>query len=271
MSQKGGVGKSSLTNSVILDWCFKDLLRTKKMPKILLIDADAQASISTLRKNDVELCKLDLEGKEFKALDAGTQLAAKEMRAQFGALYQSKKWNYYPIFSIDAQDDGTQLQRALTIIDSDDYDYIFIDMPGTLHQRNTADLFCCINYLIIPTVISNYGVQSTLDFCEMVNQPALRRDSAIKEVYLVFNMFEIIKAAKYDEVERELTVAAKMPFFKSRIKMSSFFPSKQYNSIVPPTYRINLNTLEITATPKVTNIGEFTDELRKLVMSGTNV
>ncbi|GHT68943.1 hypothetical protein FACS189452_09320 [Bacteroidia bacterium] len=241
------------------------------MPKILLIDADAQASISTLRRNDVELCKFDLEGKEFASLDAGTQLAAKEMRVQFGALYESKKWGYYPIFSIDAQDDGTQLQRALAIIESNEYDYIFIDMPGTLHQQNTADLFFCINYLIIPTVISNYGVQSTLDFCELVNQPAFRGNSAIKEIRLVFNMYEIIKTAKYDEAERELTVATKIPFCKSRIKMSSFFPSKNYNSIVPPTYRMNLNTLEISATPKVTNIGDFTDELRKLVTSGDNV
>ncbi|GHT70108.1 hypothetical protein FACS189452_10830 [Bacteroidia bacterium] len=265
MSQKGGVGKSSLTNSVVLDWCFKELLRTKQMPKILLIDADAQASISNLRENDFELCKLDQQGKHFQALDAGMQAAVKEMKTQFAALHQSKGWNCYDIFSIKVSDDGTQMQQALKIIESEKYDYIFIDMPGTLHQKNTAELFMCINYLIIPTVISNYGVQSTLDFCELLLNPEMQKASAIKEMRLLFNMYEIIKTSKFDEVERELTVATKIPFFKTRVKDSSFFPSKNYNSLVPPTYRINLNTGELTTTPKVTNIGELTDELRKLV------
>jgi cellulose biosynthesis protein BcsQ len=60
------------------------------MPKILLIDADAQASISALRKRDMELCKLDMEGKEFLSLDANAQAAIKEMRVQFEALFSLK-------------------------------------------------------------------------------------------------------------------------------------------------------------------------------------
>jgi cellulose biosynthesis protein BcsQ len=111
------------------------------MPKILLIDADAQASISALRKRDIELCNLDMEGKEFTLLDANAQAIVKEMRVQFEALFNLKKWNYYSIFSLDTSDDGTSLSHAVSYIESGGFDYIFIDMPGTLHQKYTI-YFC---------------------------------------------------------------------------------------------------------------------------------
>jgi hypothetical protein len=80
----------------------------------------------------------------------------------------------------------------------------------------------------------------------------------------MFNKYEIIKAAKYDEVERNMVAATKFPFFKTRVKLSAFYSSKGYNSIIPPTFRVNLNTLEVTES-RMTNVGEFTDELRKLI------
>jgi cellulose biosynthesis protein BcsQ len=261
MSQKGGVGKSSLTNSVILDWSFKELLKTKKMPKILLIDADAQASISALRKRDIELCKMNMEGKEFLSLDATVQTAVKEMRTQFEALFTLRKWSYYSIFSLDTSDDGTSLSRAISFIENGEFDYVFVDMPGTLHQKHTMDLFLFINYLIVPMQIGNYDVQSALDFCKLLSSSAFEE---LKCVRLMFNKYELIKAAKYDEVERDMVVSTKFPFFKTRVKLSAFYSSKGYNSIVPPTFRVNLNTLAV-AESKATNIGEFSDELRKML------
>jgi chromosome partitioning protein len=270
MSQKGGVGKSTLTNSVILDWSFKEMLRNKRMPKILLIDADAQTSISKQRKADIELCNLDLDGQEFAALDATMQAAAKEMRGQFEALYQERQWRFYPIKTIDIDDDGTSLTRAIELIESEEYEYVFIDMPGTLHQANTSSLFLCINYLIIPTAIGGYDLRSALQFYERISNPNLLKETEIKAIRWVFNKYDVIRANKYDEVERELFAETQTPFFKTRIKNSAFFPSRAYNSIVPCTYRMNLNTLEIAATPKLTNVGLFTDELRKLVASTEN-
>jgi chromosome partitioning protein len=265
MSQKGGVGKSTLTNSVILDWSFKEVLRNKKMPKILLIDADAQTSISRQRAADIELCQLDLDGKEFAALDATTQAAAKEMRAQFEALHQERDWRFYPIRTIDVDDDGTSLAQALELIESNEYEYVFIDMPGTLHQANTSSLFLCINYLVIPTAISGYDLRSALQFYERISNPRLLKETEIKAIRWLFNKYDAIRANKYDEVEHELVGATQTPFFETRVKNSAIFPSKIYNSIVPPTYRINLNSLEVTATPKLTNVGQFTDELCKFV------
>lgn len=263
MSQKGGVGKSSLTNSVILDWSFKELLRKKKMPKILLIDADAQASISALRKRDIELCKLNIDSREFLSLDATTQVAIKEMRSQFEALFNLKGWSYYSIFSLDALDDGTSLSRAVSYIESGDFDYIFIDMPGTLHQKHTMDLLLFVNYLIVPMQIGKYDVQSALDFCGLLASASSTFEE-LKCVRLMFNKYELIKAVKYDEVERDMVAITKFPFFKTRVKLSAFYSSKGYSSIVPSTFRVNLNTLEISES-KMTNIGEFTDELRKMI------
>jgi hypothetical protein len=109
--------------------------------------------------------------------------------------------------------------------------------------------------------IGNYDVQSALDFCKLFASSAFDN---LKCVRLLFNKYEIIKSSKYDEVERNMVAATTFPFFKTRVKLSAFYSSKGYNSIVPPTFRINLNTLELSES-KLTNIGEFTDELRKMV------
>jgi cellulose biosynthesis protein BcsQ len=262
MTQKGGVGKSTLTNTIVLDWCFKDLLRAKKMPKILLVDADAQASISKLRLRDIDFCKIEMESKEFASFNETTQTAVKEIRAQFEALFSRLNWYYYHIFSVHIDDSGETLRRAIQLIDSDEYDYVFIDMPGSLYQESTAELFTCINFLIIPVCISNYDIQSSLDFCKIIKD---LKNTAIKEIRWVFNKYEVLKEAKFNEIEREIHSLTGVPFFKTRVKQSSFFSSRSYNSMVPATYRMNLNTLEIHSTPRTTNIGELTDEIKKLV------
>jgi cellulose biosynthesis protein BcsQ len=262
MTQKGGVGKSTLTNTIVLDWCFKDLLRTKKMPKILLIDADAQASITKLRLRDVEFCKMDMSGKEFAALSEMTQMAIREIRAQFEALASHQNWRYYNIFSVRTEDNGETLRRAIQLIESNDYDYVFIDMPGSLYQESTAELFTCINYLIMPVFIGNYDIQSSLDFCKIIKNLKI---TTIEEMRWVFNRYEVLKEAKFNEIEREVHSLTGVPFLKTRVKLSSYFSSRSYNSMVPATYRMNLNTLEITSTFRTTNVGELTDEIKKLV------
>jgi cellulose biosynthesis protein BcsQ len=262
MTQKGGVGKSTLTNAIMLDWCFRDLLRTKKMPKMLLIDADAQASISRLRLRDIEFCQMDMGGKEFASLNETVQTAVKEVRAQFAALFSQLNWRYYNIFSVRPDDDGETRRRAIQLIESGEYDYVFIDMPGSLHQEGTAELFTCINFLIIPVYIGSYDIQSSLDFCGIIKG---LKDTTIAEVRCVFNSYEVLKGAKFDEIERELHALTGVPFFKTRVKRTSFFSSRSYNSIVPPTYRMNLNTLEVVSMSRTTNVGELTDEIKKLV------
>jgi cellulose biosynthesis protein BcsQ len=262
MSQKGGVGKSSLTNGLILDWSFKDLLRHKKMPKILLIDADAQASISNLRLRDIDICKLDMEGKEFASLNATTQAAVKEIRAQFEALYSQLNWRYYHIFTVQNDDEGASLRRAIQLIESDEYDYVLIDMPGSLYQQDTAQLFACISYLIIPVCIGNYDIHSSLDFCKLIKG---LEGAMIQDIRWVFNKYEVLKKAKFDEIEQEIHAATGIPFLKTRVKLSTFFSSRACNSMIPATYRMNLNTLEVASTPRITNIGELTDEVRKFI------
>jgi hypothetical protein len=92
--------------------------------------------------------------------------------------------------------------------------------------------------------IGNYDVQSALDFCKLFAGSAFEN---LKSVRLMFNKYEIIKSAKFDETERNMVAATKLPFFKTRVKLSTFYSSKGYNSIVPSTFRINLNTLEGTS------------------------
>jgi cellulose biosynthesis protein BcsQ len=263
MTQKGGVGKSTLTNAIILDWCFKDLLRTKQMPKILLVDADGQASISKLRLRDIDICKMNMESKEFAGLNETVQGAIKEIKAQFAALYSQLNWRLYNILSVRPDDNGESRRRAIQLIEDGGYDYVFIDMPGSLYQESTAELFACINFLFIPVCTGNYDIQSSLDFCKIIKN--LQANTAIAEIRWVFNKYEVLKEARFNEIERELHASTGTPFMKTRVKLSSFFSSRQYNSVVPATYRMNLNTLEVVSTLRTTNVGELTDEIKKLI------
>jgi chromosome partitioning protein len=279
MNQKGGVGKSSLTNAVILDWRMKDLLRSQsrtgktKVSKILLIDVDAQASLTKQRDRDIALCRAEYA--TIQAMDLCEKLAANEMRSQFDALNQTVEWTPYEIFDGSfSGDDNTaeNVQKALTIIESNEYDYVFIDMPGSLSQQYTGELLSQVNYIIIPLYTGNYEVQSTFDFCKMIVKEILlsSKDSKLKEVRIMFNMYEQIKSSTCDTIERDLQEALNIPFLKTRVKNISYYKTKNNNSLIPSTYRINLNTLEIAPTSRAGNLHEFANELRKLVDNNSN-
>ena len=265
MSQKGGVGKSSITNSVILDLSMKLLLKEKRQPRILLIDADAQASVYLMRKKEVALLQLKPEGKEFQALDKSAQLATNEMRKQLEALHAVVGWNClknYEIYRLDLDNVEKSLQSAMAYIDSEEYDYVFIDMPGTVYQQGTGELFERIEHLFVPVQISNYDVESVLEFSNLLDRLELRDN--LKTLKYVFNKFQIIRKDRYDEIERELLLLTGIQFVKTKIKDTSFFPSRGYNTLMPCNYRINLNTGGLVHNTKVSNIGDFTSELLQL-------
>lgn len=267
MSQKGGVGKSTITNSVILDLSMKLLLKNKRQPRILLIDGDAQASVYLARKEEVtRLQIMEQEGKEFKALNSATQAALHEMRRQLFALKDKVGWNVlanYEIFRLDMENIGNSLEQIMALVTSGEYGYIFIDMPGTLYQGGAGELFELIEHLIVPVQISRFDKSSTKEFFAMLGKSGLIE--RFKTVKFVFNEYQIIRKERFDEIERELLSEYGVPFVKTRIKESSVFSSDGYNTLIPTCYRVNLNTNELTHNERLSNIGDFTSELLQLL------
>jgi cellulose biosynthesis protein BcsQ len=199
--------------------------------------------------------------------DIDLKIATNEIRAQFDALKQTKQWAQYEIFDGDFSGDnsGQSIQHAISIIESNEYDYVFLDMPGSLTQKYTAELLELINYMIIPLYIGNFEVQSTLDFCTYIVQEIQQHSSALCQIRMMFNMYEQTKCTKCDAIERELQDKLQIAFLKTRVKDSSYYRTKNNNTLVPATYKINLNTLKINPTLRAGNLSEFADELRKLV------
>jgi chromosome partitioning protein len=275
MTQKGGAGKSTLTNSVILDLSMKQLLKTKKQPRVLVVDADSQSSIYKRRHKEQERIWLadqyltaaeSSEGKKFLELSAELQSEAMELRKQLSAMHQVTGWdclNSYDIVKIDMGNVGESLRAAMAAIDSNNYDYAFIDMPGSLYQEGTSELLELIEHLIIPVDISFFSEDSAEEFTSILND--LELSQRFKTLKFVSNKYKILQAKQSELVERELTAKTRIPFMETRVKHATILESRAYNTVIPLNYRVNLNTAKITHNERQSNIGEFATELLKIV------
>ncbi len=167
------------------------------------------------------------------------------------------------VIKIDMSSIGESLHRAITAIESNTYDYVFIDMPGTLYQEGTSELLGLIEHLIIPVDISFFSEDSAEEFIHILNE--LELSQRFKTLKFVSNKYKILQVKQNDLVERELTTKTKISFMKTRIKHASIFESRAYNTIIPINYRINLNTGKITHNERQSNIGDFAIELMKII------
>ena len=124
--QKGGVGKSTIT--AILATAIH--ARTNK--KVLVIDCDYQGSLISLREKELEDDK--------KAIVSAAA---------------------YPIVAEDPENIFEVMGKYI-----EDYDIIFIDMPGNIKQKGIIDLFLLTHVIIIPLVANELDVDSTIKFVE---------------------------------------------------------------------------------------------------------
>lgn len=128
--QKGGVGKSTIT--AILATAIHS--RTNK--KVLVIDCDYQGSLISLREKELEDDKKSI-----------VSAAA------------------YPIVAEDPENIFESMGKYI-----EDYDIIFIDMPGNIKQKGIIDLFLLTHIIIIPLVANELDVDSTIKFVEKCAQ-----------------------------------------------------------------------------------------------------
>ncbi|MDR2911585.1 MAG: ParA family protein [Bacteroidales bacterium] len=258
MGQKGGAGKSTLTNIIPNEILFKYSKR-KKDCKILVLDVDTQRSNSDLRERDVDILKMEIPSPFYDGLDKDDQEQVRLMRTKFQFLNAKYGWKPYELKTVEMEPNS--INRGIEILNSDGYDFVFLDFPGTLDQEGTGDLIEYVQYMFIPTAKNTYDINSLTRFIEQINDIKWER---LESIVFFFNKFEKIKDRQYNKVQTEIVQRFGYPFMRNRINKTSIVESDYYNSLLPMSLNINLNTQEVYPLAGV-NFSQFTDELLEIV------
>ncbi|BCD55428.1 ParA family protein [Alistipes indistinctus] len=237
-SMKGGVGKSNLTNILANELAY--IFRTDpnyqtEKNKILVLDIDTQSTIYDKRDKDLKILHTNIESDEYKNLPEEQQIYIRTQRRKYAYLQTEHNWFPYDIIDVSPE----TADKALEIIDSEQYDYVLLDFPGTLEQANTGELFLRINHLIIPTSSTDSDINGLKRFLKYIEDIDFAH---LESVHFLFNRYETLKKRKFDEVQQAMEEEYGIEFLKTRIKDSTLADS---NSILPLSISINLNNGEI--------------------------
>ena len=158
ISQKGGVGKSTLTMMLL------NILHHHYRCRVALIDADfPQNSIYKKRQRELKIIAQD-----------------KRLQKVYNKIYQGKE--PYPIIKsnlLDAPDAIEQLK--------DSYDYVFVDITGTVNQEGIIPFLKVINYFFIPIFQDDLSLISSMELYRILCTKIQPMSSAYRDCKIVFN------------------------------------------------------------------------------------
>lgn len=158
LSQKGGVGKSTLTMMLL------NALYHLFGIRVLLIDADfPQYSILKKRQRELQI------------IDKSPRLSKK-----YQALYQDRE----PYSIIQCQ-----LADCPTIIDKhkNEFDLIFVDITGSINQPYIVEFFKSINYFFIPIFQDDLSIYSSMELYSILINHVQPISDAFKGCKIIFN------------------------------------------------------------------------------------
>lgn len=158
ISQKGGVGKS--TTTILLANIFFFVFKLK----IAIIDADyPQNSIAKKRK------------KELAIIDSNPRL-----KALYDKLYQDRE--PYPIIPTNLPSVTTMIERL-----DDNFDFIFLDVAGTINQDGYKEVLMQINHFLIPSLEDEFSIWSAIELYRAVEKQIQPHSTAFEDCHLFFN------------------------------------------------------------------------------------
>ena len=164
-TQKGGAGKSVFTTLAA------SYLHYLKNYNVVVIDCDfPQWSIQKMRKREAE----QLQTNVFYHKKAET------LFAKLGKLT-------YPIVPTEPEQ---ALKRAKEFLESESekYDVVLFDLPGTVNNENVVKIFFQMDYLFVPITTSRINMESTLPFIISINEMiTMNPQVRLKGIYPFWN------------------------------------------------------------------------------------
>jgi len=164
-TQKGGAGKSVFTTLVA------SYLHYQKGYNVAVIDCDfPQWSIQKMRKREAE-------------------------QLQTNAFYQRKAEALFsklgkPTYPIVPTEPEQALARAEAFLESESekYDIVLFDLPGTVNNENVVEIFFQMDYLFVPVTTSRINMESTLPFIISANEMiTMNMGMKLKGIYPFWN------------------------------------------------------------------------------------
>ena len=169
MSQKGGVGKSTVTVLLANLFFFKYGL------KVCIIDADyPQCSISKKRKTELDL----LEHQAHLA-----KIYNRIYRINEDSSSTNSK-SPYPIIATDLKNCARKITTQKS--QADKFDIILVDAPGTVNQDGLLSYMRQVSHFMIPTLQDDFSIKSALEFYALTHQLGAELPN-YKDSFLFFN------------------------------------------------------------------------------------
>ncbi len=158
-NQKGGVGKSTMLVSLA------SLLNYSMDKSVAIVDCDStQRSLSNLRDRDKEMVE---KNKKFMVLLEEQRLKGRKI---------------YPIMKAKP---NNARQVAGELAASENYDIIFIDLPGSMDVPGVLQTIFNVDYVLTPIAADNFVMDSSFAFASSVMKFIKERnDIPLKEVFL---------------------------------------------------------------------------------------
>lgn len=165
-SQKGGVGKSTLT--ILLASC----LHFSKGYNVAVIDCDfPQHSLANERERELQDC----EESDFLR------------KIVYDTFVKTQK-KTYPIFQSSLQD---ALATAQECINDYSPDIVFFDLPGTINNFDVVDILRNVHFIFCPMTADKYVLDSGIGFCNYIRDTLITTgQSVIKDLYVIWNMVD---------------------------------------------------------------------------------
>ena len=111
MTQKGGAGKSVLTNILPNEIILWHLLHSGKQVNVLVVDIDPQQTNTAKRKRDIEQLSYKETSPEFLAMDIGQKTEIAQFQRRYALLIDAG-FRTYKMQYVDLRND-TQISLSL--------------------------------------------------------------------------------------------------------------------------------------------------------------
>jgi cellulose biosynthesis protein BcsQ len=200
-NQKGGEGKSALTKLMA-----GALSMSPFNLKIVVIDADTQGSIIAHRNRDI---------------------------ATLGEDYE---FPYDVKFSFP-----DKLPELITKLKKEnEYDIVFVDMPGRGYGEDIDVLLSCLDIAIIPIAKGDEDADASLDFLETLKQHNNEREKLKYQKltpYILYNKFDNSANAKasveiFEAIKEEFGIEKKILFLPLREDFQNYSPKTSTSILI---------------------------------------
>ena len=218
-NQKGGVGKSVIT-SLVANYIHQEW--GEKL-KIIVVDCD------------------DLQGSLIK-------LRERDLLAQNGE--DDKNYRLLQISSMD-------LPSNIEFL-TEEYDIIFLDLPGNLKQPGVLKCYTWVDVLIVPTQTSSLDLQSTIDFANMYKNEIISEREKLNIKTAIYGLFSRVDVQNIDYKE-----------YNSE-KSREILPIEFLQNCVPESkvaFQRNVSTIETYSNNKYNNYEDLCEEVLNKITS----